>query len=166
MEVLDPHDPRVFRPTCVPDVAEPDGARDVASLLTAAEHWVRQTLAPAVADALRGVDDEVCLVLELRTSEGPVSWSLSSDGRVHAGGSEAFDALVVVAASVFVDVVSGRRPWGAALLGGHLRAVSRLEGAARRRVPPIFPYLGLSYQDAFERWVRVSQRQHRLPGPT
>ena len=74
--------------------------------------------------------------------------------------------MVVVAASVFVDVVSGRRPWGAALLGGHLRAVSRLEGAARRRVPPIFPYLGLSYQDAFERWVRVSQRQHRLPGPT
>lgn len=167
VEIAPADETRLYAPLAVPPVHDPDldglGRESVSSRV---ESWVRDVLAPGMADvrAARGL--ALCLSVAL-PGGGTLEYTLR-DGAIERRRDHEWDALVEVSGSHLVGVIDGRRNWGDVLLGGLLRGVTRAydvddrRGLVARPLGAIFLYHVLPYDAVFERWV--DQEVARLVG--
>jgi len=157
-------DDRQFRPLEMPALVDPNlDGRDEVALRARVAGWVKATLAPAWADAWgsMAVGGRVCLVLEVvyPAHREAYTFEVGAGGcRVSRRFEDDYDGLNVVAGSMLVDVIEGRRFWGEILMGGFLRASNRslfveTSGVSEGRVAPIFLYYALPYDESQARAV-------------
>lgn len=152
-------DPRIFYPLSPAPLVDPnlDGA-DEAELRSRAARWVRSELAPAVdrAAARDGGLAGLELVLEVVLPSDRLVFSLCAGREVREGFFAEYDLLNVVAGSMLVDVIEGRRPWYEPLLAGLLRSSVRGCRVTPGRadpflVQPMIVYEALPYRQSTER---------------
>jgi L-ascorbate metabolism protein UlaG (beta-lactamase superfamily) len=153
---------RTFRPLEPAPVSDPNlSGYDAAAMRGEIGAWISSSLAPALARELGGREDlaAATFVLEVVYPDGREATTLDALGRSRPGFDDEYTVLNVVAASMLVDVVRGRRSWGEPLLAGALRSSIRgawiAPGAARRlSVAPMFVYYALPYRESVERAAR------------
>jgi hypothetical protein len=100
-------------------------------------------------------------VVEVVHADHREAWTLSvgpEGAIVSPGFTSDWDVLDVVAGSMFVDVIAGRRHWGDLLLAGALRGYSRAyelgpRGLAAASVGEMFLYYALSYDESTRRAI-------------
>lgn len=167
--VADGRDPRRYMPLEFPALRDP-GLSDMSeeAMRSDIEAWIRGTLAPAVAGAC---DRSPCLrlVLEVRFTRAVDAYTLTTGTNavvVSRGFEDDWDALNIVAGSLFWEVLEGRKHWGDLLLAGALRACTRAYDVRDGRLQPlalgdIFLYHGLSYDAAVRRAVQRAVALHR-----
>jgi hypothetical protein len=158
------YDDEDFAPLSLEPVRDPNlGERDEASMEAIIERWIRDDLAPALTRSFAtwGVDREVLLELDVVYPSTTRPYLL----RVSAGQTEIVrsshhdhDVLNVIAASMLVDVIEGRRGWGDPLLAGLLRTSFRgydvtPRGLRRLPISELFVYEAISYEESFRRQV-------------
>jgi UDP-MurNAc hydroxylase len=148
-----------YRPVEIPAVEDP-GELDT-NQREQIESWVvgelREALARVYGDF--GVRRPLRFVLELAGIGR--AWTLIVDARgatVVAGFDPGWDVYNLVAASLFAEVIAGRRHWGDLLLGGALRGFSRAyelgpAGLEPANVAELFVYYALSYEESTRRAV-------------
>jgi L-ascorbate metabolism protein UlaG (beta-lactamase superfamily) len=156
-----PGDPRVFRPIDPAPLADPnlDGA-PVGPMRERLARWVHDDLQPAIERAaarpgptsLAGLE----LVLEVVLPDDRAAFSLRAGRRPRAGFEPEYDVLNVVAGSMLLDVIEGRRAWYEPLLAGLLRSAVRGCAVTPGRadpllVGPMFVYEALDYRRTTER---------------
>lgn len=156
-------DPRVFRPLDPAPLVDPNvGGAPVGPMRDRVARWVREDLhaaieraaarEPASAGSVAGLE----LVLEVVLPGDRMAFSLRA-GRAPREGFEAeYDVLNVVAGSMLVDVIEGRRAWYEPLLAGLLRSAVRgcavAPGRAEPRwIQPMFVYEAIDYRQSTER---------------
>lgn len=154
-------DPRHFAPIEPAAVFDPnlDGRRSV-EMRDAIGRWAKDDLAPALAKALgdRGDLAGISLVLEVVLPDDRIAFRLDTRGGVEHRDDPEYDVRVVVAASMLLDVIEGRRAWVEPLLAGLLRSSVRgahiAEGVcAPLSIAPMFPYYAIPYRQSVERSV-------------
>lgn len=155
-------DPRVFRPLEPMALVDPDlNGAPSGALLDRICRWVEEDLAPAIARVLSrdGASSGLRLVLEVVLPGDRVAFTLGASGRVRRAFDPEYDMLNVVAGSMLVEVIEGRRAWYEPLLAGVLR--SSVRGCLVRpgRVEaislcPMFVYEALEYRLSTERAAR------------
>lgn len=168
-------DDRLFSPFVLPPITDPapDDFDDQGALVDIAT-WCGDVLAPSLGAWARRTcpDVPLSLVLQVVFPRREVSLTFrvhGTDVAVEVGADPDHDALERIAGSVLHDVLTARSHWGRALLGGWLRSVRRAirmqsDGSVRvLPMPAFFLYIGLSYENATERWVRA-ERERLLAG--
>lgn len=110
-----------------------------------ADAQLHETVARWVADTLTPVTRRRDEVLQLDVV-GPRS---TRTHLLHGPGEPTHH--LEVAASVLVDVIAGRSPWGRAVLGGFLRCRTGFTSTSGHH--PLFVYDALAYEESFERWI-------------
>ena len=157
-------DPRAWRPLD----AEPltDDRPVTGARVERVRAWIEGSLRPSLDRW--AWERPVGLRLEVLHGEerAVYAWRVDADG-VREGDPEAWDALVVVGGGALDEVITGRSPWGRAMLSGQLRAVQRgyrvsEKGMRRMQIPAVFLYVALPYEAAFQRWL--AGRLAALPG--
>lgn len=150
---------RAFRPLEPAPLRDPDlPGHGSAAYRARIDPWVRDVLAPSLARSLSGREDlgDIRFVLEVIYPDSREAFTLDRRGGVRDGGDEEYEVLDVVAASMFWEVIEGRRGWGEVLLAGLLRSsirgVSTHDGTPRPlAVAPMFLYYALSYAESLRR---------------
>lgn len=169
--------PPVYRPLEVPAMvdANPSGL-DESRVRTDVRNWIRDKLAPSLADAYpkMGVEDPLRFVLDVVFPSGsePTTIVVGRDGAQTAAGFDPeWDALGQVAGSLLWEVIHRRRSWGDVLLAGALRGLTRAYepmggGLQPAKVAPTFLYYAIPYADSVEHAVRweVAQVRGNAPG--
>ncbi len=160
----DAPDPRQYRPLSVPALSDvnPNGHPESTTRPEVAT-WIEQVLAPALAGQYPtfGVEDPLTFVVEAQFTDTLDAFTLvvGQDGvAVEPASNPDWDAIVVIAGSLFWEVIAGQRGWGDVLLAGALRSQVRAYAPFNgkvRRIPlaPIFLYYALPYERSFERAV-------------
>jgi L-ascorbate metabolism protein UlaG (beta-lactamase superfamily) len=162
VEILGEAPRQSFRPFEPAPLFDPNlDARDPEALRAAIRRWVHAELAPAVARELGDRDDlqSAVLVLEIVYPGDREAFRFDTRGNVEERFDDDYDVLNVIAASLLLDVIEGRRTWGEPLHGGVLRSSVRglsIEPGSVRRlsIAPMFLYYALSYRDSVARAAR------------
>lgn len=167
--ITDDRDPRRYMPVEFPPLSDP-GLSDIdeGTMRADVEAWLRGTLAPALARAWAS-GPPLRFVVEVRFTAAVDVFTLvvdRGDVAVVRGFEDDWDALNVVAGSLFWEVLQARKHWGDLLLAGALRACTRAYDLRDGRLRPlrlgeIFLYHGLSYDDAVRRAVEREVALHR-----
>lgn len=168
VRVLDVPDTRRFAPWSIPDLVD---ATPAAGDRAEVEAWLTGSLLPALAAHPSRLDGPARFALRVIYEGGPVdrtfvvSHERAEPVGIHEGLDEDYDAAVAITGSALAGVIAGRSHWGRPLLGGLLRATTRAyrvdeHGLHAAAIPPIFLYLGLSYDAAFVAWVEGQVAAH------
>lgn len=164
VERVAPYEDEDFAPVSIEPVRDPNlDGRDEATMQATIERWVRDELAPALTRSFAtwGVHREVLLELDVvyPSTTRPYLLSVTGTGtEVCRSSHHDHDVLNVVAASMLVDVIEGRRGWGDPLLAGLLRTSFRSydvtpRGLRRLPIAELFVYEAISYEESFRRQV-------------
>ena len=143
-------DGRAWRPDGIPPLVG-TGSEDDRALVHA---WVEQVLSAAIQPRLQSHLTAV-LQLEVVWPEHEDTWSWTSDSPVATRSSVSeWDVRERVAGGALARVLRGESPWGAALLSGQLRRVTRPSADGTSPTGrSFFLYDALSYDRSFERWT-------------
>ncbi|MFO0555722.1 MAG: MBL fold metallo-hydrolase [Polyangiaceae bacterium] len=152
-------DPRPFRPLELAPMFDPNlDDRPLSEIREGCLRFCRDVLAPAIARELSSpVFAGLSLVLEIVLSDGAhLALTFDTKGNVTERGDDEYDVLVMVAGSMLLDVIEGRRGWVEPLLAGLLRSSVRgalvdPERVSPLPVAPMFPYYAISYRESIER---------------
>jgi UDP-MurNAc hydroxylase len=150
-----------YRPTTVPAPSDPHTLD--AEGREAIERWIAHELRDALERAYPdfGVSRPLRFVVEVVHADEHRAWTLiigREGSKVEPGFDPDWDLYDVVAASLFADVIAGRRHWGDLLLAGALRGFSRAyeigpRGLAAANVGEMFLYYALSYEASTRRAI-------------
>lgn len=165
----------VYRPTEVPSLRDARPTDAAARERIAA--WISTQLGPALVRNYPEFDMTRPLraVVEVAFADTRTCWTLIVDAdaaRIELGFDDDWDVYDVVAGSLLVEIIDGRRHWGDALLGGALRGYSRAyevgpRGPKPANVAEMFLYYALSYEDSTRRAVawELAQATTSAAGP-
>lgn len=164
IERLDDDPPRTHRPDEVPALRDPAEREASEASKASVRSWVREDLRDALVAAYPsfGVSTALRFVIEVVYLESRVAWTLivgPEGAELRPGYDPEWDALNVLAGSLFAELIAGQRHWGELLLGGCLRGYLRAyelgpEGLQRANLAELFVYYALSYEDSTQRATR------------